>query len=41
MTTAYFGDLMATAAELLGVTGSGKLDSISILPTCLARRTNN
>ena len=34
---AYFGDLMATAAELLGVTAPGKLDSISILPTLLGQ----
>ena len=34
---AYFGDLMATAAELLGVTAPGQLDSISILPTLLGQ----
>ena len=34
---AYFGDLMATAAELLGVSAPGQLDSVSILPTLIGQ----
>jgi len=33
----YFGDFMATAAELAGVKPPAKLDSISFLPTLLGR----
>lgn len=33
----YFGDLMATAAELSGASAPSNLDSISFLPACLGR----